>query len=62
MKQKDALEDVSLEFSCHHNEKIKAMQDDVDKKVNAMADVVKSFKKLAFLAEAELKKDCMTQV
>ena len=59
-KQKDALEDVALELSCHSDPKIVEMQGDVDKKVEAMIDVLKSYKKLVFMAEAELKKDCLT--
>jgi len=37
---------------------VKEMATDCEKKVEAMAGVLKSFKKLVFQAEAELKKDC----
>ena len=53
-----ALETVCIELDCHPDEKVKEMATDCEKKVEAMAGVLRSFKKLVFQAEAELKKDC----
>ena len=56
-KLKDGLEEVAMEISCHSDPKVQEMQPEIDKKVEAMASTFKSYKKLVFMTEAELKKD-----
>jgi hypothetical protein len=46
-----------MEISCHSDPKVREMQPEIDKKVEAMASTFKSYKKLVFMTEAELKKD-----
>ena len=57
-QQKAKLETVAIEVDCHDDEKVRAMVDELEKKVVSMNDVMKQYKKLVFKAEAELKKDC----
>ena len=44
-------------MSCHSSERVAAIAPEVEAKVDAMTDVIKSYKKLVFKAESELKKD-----
>ena len=48
---------MAIELSCHQNEKISCMAEEVEKKAESMAEVLKAYKKLVFKAEADLKKD-----
>ena len=57
-RQKVKLETVGIEVDCHKEEKVRAMSEDIEKKIASMNVVMKEYKKLVFKAEAELKKDC----
>lgn len=56
-KQYHALEHVAIEISCHTDGQVNAMAKDVETKVECMGQMMKTYKKLIFKAEAELKKD-----
>ena len=51
-----------MELGCHPDEKISSMQESVDRKVSAMGDIIKCYKKLILMGEAEMKKDLRTNV
>lgn len=55
-----SLEAVAIEIDCHPEERVSQMSEDIENKVTSMAGVLKSYKKLVFQAESELKKDCST--
>ena len=55
-----SLEAVAIETDCHPEERVRQMSEDIENKVTSMAGVLKSYKKLVFKAESELKKDCTT--
>ena len=57
IKSKDQLDDVALELSIHGNPQTQEMAAECQKKVDAMASTLKSYKKFALLAEADLKKE-----
>ena len=57
IKSKDQLDDVALELSIHGNPKTQEMAVECQKKVDAMMEVIKCYKKLVLKAEAELKKE-----
>ena len=57
LKQKEALEDLEMQFSVHPVAKIAENSKEVEAKVTAMENMVKVYKKLILKAEAELKKE-----
>ena len=57
IKSKDQLDDVALELSIHGNPQTQEMGAECQKKVDAMASILKSYKKFALLAEADMKKE-----
>ena len=57
LKQKEALEDLEMQFSDHPVAKIAENSKEVEAKVTAMENMVKIYKKLILKAEAELKKE-----
>ena len=56
-KQMMALEHVGIEISCHADCKVSEIATEVEVKVKCMGDVLKTYKKLSFMTESELKKD-----
>ena len=56
-RQHHALEQVAIEISCHQEGSVRDMAKDVEDKVESMGQMMKTYKKLIFKTESELKKD-----
>ena len=54
---KNKLSDISIEINCHTDAAISVKAEEIEEKLKTMDSVLKSYKKLVFQAEAELKKD-----
>lgn len=54
---KNKLSDISIELSCHSDATVSGKVEEVEGKLKTMEGVLKAYKKLVFMAEAELKKD-----
>ena len=54
-KSKGSLEDVGITLSCSTDDKVLPTGDEVERKVQAMEIVIKSYKKLVCKAEQELR-------
>ena len=54
---KNKLSDISIEISCNTDAAISVKAEEIEEKLKTMDSVLKSYKKLVFQAEAELKKD-----
>ena len=54
---KNKLSDISIEISCSSDAAISVKAEEIEEKLKTMDSVLKSYKKLVFQAEAELKKD-----
>ena len=54
---KNKFSDISIEISCNTDAAISVKAEEIEEKLKTMDSVLKSYKKLVFQAEAELKKD-----
>ena len=60
-RQKSLLSDVAIEMSCQSEPRISGIAEEIEKKLTEMDNMLKIYKKLAFMAELELKKQETTK-
>ena len=54
---KNKLSDINIEISCRRDATVSGKHEEIEEKIKTMEGVLKAYKKLVFMAEAEFKKD-----